>query len=84
MLAIVVMVTAGQREGDLTSVKWAQLQAEREKTTASLHSDQADMATIKPLLGPFSVIIAEDKTERERVSSLCKKLQKLFLYLTHT
>lgn len=43
MLAIVVMVMAGQRDSDLTSVKWAQLQAEREKTTASLHSAQADM-----------------------------------------
>lgn len=62
MLAIVVMVTAGQRDSDLTSVKWAQLQAEREKTTASLHSDQADMmATIKQLLGPFSVILLKTK-----------------------
>ncbi len=56
------MVTAGQRDSDLTSVKWAQLQAEREKTTASLHSDQADMmATIKQLLGPFSVILLKTK-----------------------
>jgi len=34
MLAIVVMVTLGQIDSDLTSVKWAQLQAEREKNNS--------------------------------------------------
>lgn len=61
MLAIVVMVMAGQRDSGLTSVKWAQLQAKREKTTASLHSEQPDtMSAVKPFLGPFSVILNND------------------------
>lgn len=87
MLAIVVMVMAGQRDSDLTSVKWAQLQAEREKTTASLHSAQADMmSTIKKAFRAIFSDISKEKTERNCNECLhyAKKSQKLFLYLTHT
>lgn len=66
------MVTAGQRDSDLTSVKWAQLQAEREKTTASLYSAQADMmSTIKKKA--FRVIFSDISTFGAIFSDISKE-----------